>query len=216
MSTAFSLNIQIDSTGLDRINSHTQVVTIVKAFNPPSNQAVVWLTFSPLQTNSVTWSDNYLVYASTTQTMLWEIIQLGSTQAAEGGNNYTFDGSSFQNSSSGLSPNEYKVTNNDKQSTELTLGLAQAASINGNVQNPNPVNATAVPYNESTPFTPLDEVQIFVGSGMNVGLIIPSSLINPSNSGDIVVSKPLTVDFTTNTSQTIHYDDATNKFILDS
>jgi hypothetical protein len=201
----YTLAIQFDNNGLDTVNAAGQLVTIVKSVD--SGTPVAWVAFNPMEANTVTWTETYSVYASNTQIQNNAKINTLSTQTAAGGNVYTLAGGHFDNGNpnSGLPATQYGVYNNDPAFTVghvqmITSGLYQGAVVNGQ-STQSPLNAAAVPYLENGYYTPIEIVQVFVSSIQNNGLVISE-----------VISNALTVDLTSQVSQTIHYNDASNQF----
>jgi hypothetical protein len=199
---SYSLVIQISNAGLKTIQDASQQVALVKA--TASALPVVWVAFDPESDNTITWEENYFVYASTTHIDAGATIATMSTEPAQGGNTYMFQGGDFPSYKGGLPLTQYGVFNNDTrpQFKEITAGLAQVAQGVGEGQ-PTPLNATIVPFNETGLYTPIEKVQVFAEASMNNGLVLSQ-----------VDGSALLVDFTTDPSQVIHYDDASNTFAL--
>src|SRR5262245_57303979 len=107
----YQLTIQFDSQGLATLNEAGQLVTIVKSVS--TGTPVAWVAFDPMESNTVTWTEQYSVYASTTQIQDGAQIITQSTQAAVGGNTYTLSGGQFDNGKPGLPATTYGVLNND-------------------------------------------------------------------------------------------------------
>lgn len=199
----YSLTIQFDNGGLQALNAAGQLVTLVKSV--PDGSPVAWVSFEPMENNTITWTDSYSVYASTTKVESGVQITTQSTQPAEGGNTYTFAGGQFNQGTKGLSPTQYAVRNNDPKFqiagiTMVTSGLYQGAVVNGQ-STKSPLNAVGVLYANTATFTPVEKVQVFASYYQNNGLVISR-----------VVDEALLVDLTDQTTQTIHYNDATNQF----
>ncbi|MGH3680224.1 MAG: hypothetical protein ACRDT2_08230 [Natronosporangium sp.] len=202
MST-YELTIQFDNQGLATINAASQLVTLVKSVG--NGRPVAWVAFHPMESNQVTWTETYSVYSSTTQIQDGAQIQTQSTQPAVGGNTYTFAAGQFGIGQANLPAASYGVTDNDPNFEVdgvqmITSGLYQGAVVNGQATQ-SPLNAVAVPYLETGQFTPVEVVQVFASSYQSNGLVISA-----------VSSQALTVDFTSQLTQTIHYNDATNQF----
>jgi hypothetical protein len=201
--STYELTIQFDSQGLKTINAADQLVTMVKSVG--NGRPVAWVAFHPMQTNVVTWTEAYSVYSSTSQIQDGAKIFTQSTQPAVGGNTYTLAAGQFDNGKPGLPAANYGVSNQDPNFQidgvqMITSGLYQGAVVNGQ-STASPLNAVAVPYLETGQFTPIEKVQVFASSYQNNGLVISA-----------VSSLALTVDFTGQLTQTIHYNDATNQF----
>jgi hypothetical protein len=201
----YELEIQFDDAGLKAINAAEQLVTLVKSAG--AGRPVAWVSFHPMEANKIIWEETYSVYASTTQIQDGAQITTQSTRAAVGGNTYTLSEGTFDNGAPGLPAASYGVNNHDPNfmidGVEMfTSGLYQGAQVNGQ-PTASPLNAVAIPYLESGTFTPIEKVQVFASSYQDNGIVISA-----------VSSLALMVDLTKQTSQVIHYNDATNQFAL--
>lgn len=201
--TQYTLNIQFDDQGLKQVNAAQQKVTIVKQV--PNGSPVAWVLFEPEETNVITWEEIYSVYASATNIQNGATIVTSSTAPASGGNTYTFKASQFGAGVPGINATDMAVYNQDAAITidgveEITSGLYQGATVNGGAS-ASPLNAVPVLYNETATFTPIETIQVFLSNYENNGLVITD-----------VISNDLIVTYTTNPSQSIYFDDATNTF----
>lgn len=179
-----SLEIQIDSAGLSEIYGASQSVTlalkvgqIVDAVASPKASAggagqliVAWLAFAPLQTNTVTWNEQYYCFATATPLTMGEVIKMNSQSAApmQPGAIYTFANGQF--SSHPASGSAYVVYN--AMAGGYGFGLAQQATVNGAPAFA-PTSAVPVLSNEAAYFTPADQISIFLSSASNNGTLIP-------------------------------------------
>lgn len=199
----YSLEIQFDDAGLKTLELADQYVTLVKSTG--RGRPVAWVSFRPMQHNLVNWTEEYSVYASTTQIQEGAQIFTQSTRPAVGGHTYALQGGRFHDGAPGLPATNYGVHNVDPHFTirdvpMVTSGLYQGAVVNGSTT-ASPLNAIAVPYFETAVFTPVERVQIFASSYQDNGLVISR-----------VSSLALTVDLTTHPSQVVHYATGTNQF----
>ncbi len=203
----YELDIAVDDTGLTQIAAAGQQVTIVKQV--PGGELVAWILFTPLESNSITWTETYSVYASATNIEDGATIVTESTAPAAGGSTYSFESGQFAAEVPGISDSDYAVVDNDADIVingveMITSGLYQGAVVNGNSSS-SPLNAVPVLYNETATFTPIETIQIFLSSYDNNGMVISE-----------VASDALTVTYTTDLVQQIYFDDATNTFQMGS
>lgn len=203
--TQYSLAIKFDNAGLAALHAAGQLVTLVKSVQGGS--PVAWVSFKPMESNTVTWTESYSVYASSTLVEDGAQISTQSTQPANGGNTYKFDSGIFSSGTPGLPPTQYGVQNADPDfkigsTAMVTSGLYQGAVVNGQ-STKSPLNAVGVLYSETGKFTPVEKVQVFASNYQNNGLVISQ-----------VSSEALLVDLTNQADQTIHYNDATNQFAM--
>lgn len=202
----YQLNISIDNSALNAIYNAGQAVTLVKSVvaDPlvSGNLPVAWLEFQPLQENSITWIENYDIYATTSILQSGATIKMTSvtTTPVQPGWIYTFENAQF-NGSAGGGSGTFNLEN-DMQGS-FNFGLAQQATVN-NVTTFAPLNAMPVLFNEQASFTPEETVSIFLSSYVNNGVVISQ-----------VASNALVVTLTSQTpTANIGFNDASNTFYL--
>lgn len=202
----YQLNIAIDSQGLSNIYAAGQAITIVKSVvsNPlaSGNLPVAWLNFQPLEQNSVTWIENYNIYATSTQLNAGAtIVQTSVTGApVQTGWTYTFAQGQFTGAQGG-STGTFNMAN--QQGGMFNFGLSQQAIVN-NVPVMAPLNAIPVLNNESATFTPKETVSIFLSNSVNNGVVLSQ-----------VASNALAVTLTSqNATANIGFNDGKNSFYL--
>jgi len=220
-----SLTIQIDTPGRTKLQELGQKVAIVKSFLDAPKYPVVCIVFQPFGPNNVVkFISDYYVYASGLQFSPGKTVVMNESQLVSGGSTYTFTGITFDQGKTGLPPNTYGVSNQRTDKENLTIGLAQEVinEVDGDgKKHIFPINVAVVPFNETIYFKPLEEVQVFVASGMNNSEVIQSFYLQPSRSPvgvgseyQNIVGKYLAVDFSKDPSQTIYYDNVNNIFAL--
>ena len=203
----YQLQIEIDQAGVQNINSTGQSVTIVKSITSSlsgGNLPVAWLTFSPLESNIVTWQENYGLYASTTQAQAGATIAMTSQSSGtvQAGWLYTFENGIFSGATGVGST--FNVDNQDN-AYSFSFGLSQQAIVN-NVPVMAPLNCVPVPYNEDASFTPIESLSIFLSSYSNNGVVISQ-----------VAGNALAVTLTSqNPTAQIGFNDSNNTFFLNS
>ncbi|MBV8299074.1 MAG: hypothetical protein JO083_05980 [Candidatus Eremiobacteraeota bacterium] len=205
----YQLTIDIDPQGVQNIYNSGQTITIVKSVNSSplqsGNLPVAWIAFQPLETNVVTWEENYSIYATTTQLQSGATIQMSSTTSGsvQQGWLYTLAGGIFTGTTGG-GATTFNAGNAMSQHP-FSFGLAQQTFIN-NVATTAPLNAIPVLYNESVSFTPLETISLFLSSYSNNGVVISQ-----------VAGNALVVTLSSQTpSAAIGFNDATNSFFQQS
>lgn len=195
-------------------------VVIVKSFDISTDNPVVWTAFPPFgKDGEIDFTSEYYVYASTQKISQSLIVNMSVKEKASKGYLYNFNGNEFQQQTQ-LSPRVFGIENKSSNYPELTSGLAQL--VNNQVDNTStvlPINVDAVPFNMRSFFTPLAKIKVFAATGLNSSEILPPYYLTPnaqSNFNGVTVGKYLTVDFSNNTEQTIHFDSNTNEFRLGS
>lgn len=205
----YSLDIKVPSEGLTTLAAADQTVTIVKAVGGGQTVPVAWLSFNPMQKNTVTWTEIYSVYASNTQLQMGAKIDTQSTMPASSGNTYTFQGGQFGPGVDDpqLTEVDYGINHQDPHFRTcgvkmLTCGLYQGAVVNGE-NTSSPLCAVKVPYNNEAVFTPIEKVYVYTSSCQNNGQVI--SRVN---------SNALLVDLTVNPNKKVIYNPDNNEFVM--
>lgn len=200
----YQLNIAIDSIGVQQIYAANQSITIVKSVTTSpvasGNLPVAWISFQPLEHNSVTWIENYDIYATTSSLNAGAtIVQTSVTGAyVQTGWTYTLKNGVFNGATGGGAGT---FNTNNQQGGMLSFGLSQSAWVN-NVQVNAPLNAIPVLNNESASFTPEETVSIFLSNSVNNGVVLSQ-----------VASNALPVTLTSqNPTANIGFTDASNTF----
>ncbi|HMJ40706.1 MAG TPA: hypothetical protein VK522_00265 [Pseudolabrys sp.] len=202
----YQLNISIDHIGLTNIYAAGQAITVVKSVvsNPVAsgNLPVAWINFQPLEENTVSWIENYNIYATTTQLNSGAtIVQTSVTGTpVQTGWTYSFAQGQFTGAQGG-SNLTYNMLNN--QGGMYNFGLSQQAVVN-NVAVMAPLSAIPVMTNESASFTPEETVSIFLSNSVNNGVVLSQ-----------VASNALVVELSSqNASANIGFNDSNNTFYL--
>ncbi|WP_394689825.1 hypothetical protein [Hoeflea sp.] len=203
----YELDITFDQAGLDALSASGQKVTIVKQSS--GGKPTAWITFTPQLANSVTWTEQYSVYSSTTNAQAGAKIITSSEADAIGGSSYTLNTSGyFDPGVSGVvGPTQYQIINGDPDlmigtTPMVTGGLVQGASVNGTTVS-SPMCAVGILYNQTAMFTPIETILVYTSSYSDNGIVISS-----------VAGNALTVTYTTNTTAGIKYNDQNNQFIM--
>ncbi len=198
------MEIQFDNTGLSQIYAADQAVTLTRQVDRAvdavaAQPAIAWQAFAPLQMNTVSWTDQYFCFATTTPLVMGAVIKMNAQYASpmQIGSVYQFtDGQFVVHQQSGTS----YVVANAMPSGCYALGLAQYATINS-VSMLAPCCAVPVLSNETAYFNPGNLIAIFLSSSASGGTVIPP----PTNALNVVV-KP------GDTATTIAFNDQTNMF----
>ncbi len=202
----YTLNFTIDQAGVNAINGAQQFVTIVKSnlSGAPVDNPVAWLAIKPMETITVTWEEQYVIYASQTQVSNGAVITM-SSQTADviDGWLYTLSPNLTFTGAENNSPGSFEMLN--KAGVNLTGGLAQTGTINGKSVTA-PLNAVGVLNTETASFEPLETVSIFVSSYQNNGCVI----------SDVASNAYVVTLSSASPTANIGYDDTNNVFIAGS
>ncbi|KDM90239.1 hypothetical protein [Photobacterium galatheae] len=200
--SSYNLNINIDSNDVRIINQSQQKIVLVKTVGGSSGSKVAWVTFSPFEHNEVSWTEQYGVYASSTQVQNGaEIYKTSAVNPATSEVVYPFENGTFGSPQSGGQTNSYGISNQYSQG--FTFGLAQSVTANGNVYDASPLNAVPVLSKQNAIFTPVEKLEVYLQANFNNGVVISQ-----------VSSSALALDFTNNSNITIRYDATLGKFVI--
>jgi hypothetical protein len=173
-----------------------------------STPNVAWVVFRPLESNTMTWTEEYGIYASNVELKNGALLtQLSRSEfPALDGKIYEFaPNGTFGAPSAGGEAGSFSVLNSydNPPRKYLTFGLCQDATVNGELAEGNAISAATVLYQSTAVMTPYTTVYLWVQSQVR------------SNSVLTVVTSPMTkVTFGgTTTNISLAYDPATGKFI---
>jgi hypothetical protein len=202
----YQIEVNIDQQGLQSIYGANQFVTLVKSIGstPSATMPVAWLAFQPLESNTVTWVENYSLYATTTVLQSGaSIVMTSQTEGpAQVGWNYTFQNGALTGVAGGAQ-GSFNLSN--QMQGNFNFGLAQQATVN-NVTTFAPLNAVPVLYNEQASFTPQEEISIFLSAYSNNGSVI-SSIAGNALAITLSSAQP---------SATLGFNDSNNTFYLET
>ncbi|WP_167241409.1 hypothetical protein [Massilia genomosp. 1] len=125
---------------------------------------VAWQVFKPMAANSLTWEDNYGVYASSAQVQngaqLTQLTSTGIPAAME--TLYTLEAAgTISNPGAGGSANSFALLNQYQSSQGyMTVGLYQNATVNGTQILGNAVSVAPVLYQSTATMTPYTHLVI--------------------------------------------------------
>jgi len=201
----YQLNIAFDQKGLAALAAAGQSVTIVKQSS--GGKSTAWISFTPQMQNTITWTEQYSVYSSTTNAQSGAVIVTSSVATAAGGSSYTLNNAGYFDPgvSGSVGATQYQVVNNDPNlvigsTAMVTAGLAQVATVNGQAIT-SPICAAGILFNQTGLFTPIETVLVYTSSYSNNGIVISQ-----------VAGNALTVQYTTNQTASIAYNDQLNQF----
>lgn len=169
----FTLNVEFNSADLAAIKAANEQVVILKTAQITNND-VVWVAFAPFAENTVSWEDDYAVYASNQSLEQGAVVQLSATQKAKPELIYPFTAGAFgaPKKAPSIGPSTYEISNQDFDTPSLIFGLAQAAQVNGTVTKYSPLNAEVVLRGQQARFTPFDSISVLLMSKAEPGFVI--------------------------------------------
>jgi hypothetical protein len=170
---AYSLNLNIDQSDLQNLMASGSKVVIGKQIGARN---VAWIVFSPLSVNSVTWVEEYGIYASNTPLHDGATIVQMSNLPASPGTKYVLSASgTLTAQGAGAPAGSYSVSNqNYTTGSSVTCGLSQNANVNGSQLNGNAASAAAVLLQTTTVISPSPSVVVWVQAGIQSSTVVTS------------------------------------------
>jgi len=179
----YRLNVKFNENDLRTIYKANEKVVIAKHTAGNADSQVAWISFKPFMENTIDWSDEFAVYASTTDIENGASINKLSDKDAEARLLYQFKEGIFQDATpqAALGDNTYSLSNQMNDYAGLTFGLAQNVNVNGEAFVNHPINALYLPYGQSANMTPIERIDIYLNSDVEIGTIIShiSSIVLP-------------------------------------
>ena len=167
--------------------------------------AVAWQVFRPMQSNTLSWKEEYGIYASNSDIRNGEILnQFTSTPIGiETGKQYILQSNGVITTAGGGFANAFMFSNQYSGKHYITAGLYQNAIINGNNSTGNAVSATPVLMQSNAIITPNTAIHIWLQSQ-----VVSNSIVTN-------ITSPVTeLKFGGNvTDISVIYDAATGKFV---
>lgn len=163
----FSLNISISAADLSQIMMTGNSVQIYSMTETGTN--VAWLTFSPMMQNTITWTEDYQIYVSTTQVQNGAVINLMDAINANPQHQYIWTGVNFMvQPAPSLGSTQFMITNNAAMpAPHATMGLSKQGNVNGMQTGYIPVNAMTVLANNNSLTGYTTQVYVALGTGQN-------------------------------------------------
>jgi hypothetical protein len=201
----YTLDLSISAQDLETMEGAGENIVVAKPVgNPSSTPNVAWLSIKPLEGNQIVWTEEYAMYASTTQIQSGASIFQTSTTPypAEDGVCYMFDASgTFPGQATGPQPvagGSYSVLNDYTAQPSMTFGLTQSATTTSGNYHLSPLNAQAVPSLQQVVFTPFTTVWVWLEAQINSGVVITEviSKVAIVTFGGSVTTQALTYDAT--------------------
>ncbi|KDM90240.1 hypothetical protein [Photobacterium galatheae] len=135
-----------------------------------NNTYVAWSVTLPAENKVFTWEDCCELYVSPVPNDNGCVISAFSKIPCSPGLKYTSEYNGFSPQTETISSSEYGVSNRNSQA-QLTFGLFQSVSVDGNSALTSPVNAVTVPRNLNTLFSEPENVYILLASNLVSGEI---------------------------------------------
>lgn len=168
--SVYSLNLNINQSDLQNLMASGSSIVVGKQIGA---QNVAWIAFRPMSANSVTWVEEYNVYASNTQLQNGAtIVQMSNTPASPG-TTYALGDSGMFTSQGSAPGGSFGILNQTNAfGFSLTFGLSQSANVNGSQLNGNAVSAETVSFQAMTMISPSPSLVVWVQSQIQSSTVV--------------------------------------------
>jgi hypothetical protein len=165
---SYNLHTLFTEQDLQRFLASGSNVVVAKPNNGGAPN-VAWVVFRPLINNSMSWEDNYGIYASNTDLISGGVLNQMSKTAYPAVPDKVYElapTGAFVGPGSAGPAGSYTAVNayNNLPKGYLTFGLYQNAEVNGNQAVGNAVSAAPVIYNSTATITPFTTVYLWIQS----------------------------------------------------
>ncbi|MCZ4280306.1 hypothetical protein O4H49_05930 [Kiloniella laminariae] len=176
----YTLTLNVAPTDLEVINGAQQKIALAKPVGN-SKVDVIWLAFDPFESNTIQWSEEYWLYASTAAVGKSgeKITKLSEVQPgpAMNGSIYPFSNNATFGTpvkSPDVATDTFAAVNNMsyEKYPALTFGLSQSAQVNQEIQDRKPLSASSVLATQSIQITPFTHVYIWLEGHFESSTII--------------------------------------------
>lgn len=200
MTDRYTLFFEIDAENLDAMRARAARIVVAKqGFSRPAN--VAWLAWAPSRGDIVAWRETYGLYAADAVLQSGSLVEPAAiVDPALDRATYPFRGDSFGpfRPAPRLPARHYDARN--ESGGAVAFGLLQWAAVNGSAFR-SPVNVVVVPPGFTADFAPLENLSIWVASGVRGGSIVR------------VPRTATTLDFATRRTAHVRYDAAGARFV---
>ncbi|PHS76731.1 MAG: hypothetical protein COB59_10550 [Rhodospirillaceae bacterium] len=176
----YTLTLDIKPEDLEVINGAQQKIALAKPVGN-SKVDVIWVAFDPFESNTIQWSEDYWIYASTASvgTNGEKISKLSEVQPGPATDAMLYD---FTNNATFSDPTKsddvnlgtFAAKNNMSYGKykALTFGLAQSAQVNQKIQERQPISASSVLATQQIQITPFTHVYIWLEAHFESSTIV--------------------------------------------
>lgn len=201
----YCLHVRFNENDLRTIQQANQKVVIAKHTAGNAEFQVAWISFRPFMENTIEWSNDFAMYASTTEIENGATINMLSYKEVETKVQYQFKDGIFQNATpqADLDDKTYSISNQMNDYARLTFGLAQSVIVNGEAFVNLPINAFYLHYGQNVKITPTEKISVYLKADVGEGTII-----------NLITSIAMPIEYTeSEIDLTIMYDGSKCEFI---
>lgn len=196
----YTLNTMFTQEDLERFLASGSNVVVAKP-NASGVPNVAWIVYRPLLANTMTWEEQYGIYASNADIVNGATLTQMSKSSFPAVEDMIYPltpAGFFGPPTSGGDPNSFSAQNgyNNLPKGYLTMGLFQDANVNGSLVSGNAVSAAPVIYNSTATMTPYTTIYLWIQSQVlsNTVVTTVTSPMTQVTFGGTVTEVSLTYD----------------------
>ncbi|HUR79484.1 MAG TPA: hypothetical protein VM733_01870 [Thermoanaerobaculia bacterium] len=195
--TQYSLLIKFDAAGLTSVIKSGQFVTVVHSATDPGSPPVAWISFLPMEVNSVQWDSSFAVYQC--HSPIPTPIPVISPMSAHLGHTYTLGTNGLFHGTTEGPSDVATIVNGTAQA--MGVGLAVSFTMNGSLDQLEAIDVVTLQPGAQGAFAPGSIVSIFLTGSMKSGSVLSG-----------VPASALSIDSSSHPFMSVSYDDATGTF----
>lgn len=220
--TSYALTLQIDAADLPTLQQAGEQIVLVRRL-ADAGRCVAWTVIPLAPAHTVTWNDDYALYASNTPNAIGNLVTVGASTSVVWQCDYRYATTGFQGPTpdANLGAATVQLINQVPATTAASIlsGLAQSCAVDGAAAGAmQPLNAQTVPAQQIAQFTASQALWVYLASGLQTGMIVntPVTTTNMVNTRQ-VFSAPLLLQFSaTAANQTARYSSTLGSFYATS
>ncbi len=209
---SYSLTLSISQNDLTTLFNAKEQIVLVRRLTD-AGVPVAWAVIPLLQSNVVSWNDDYHLFATTTPTDVGQTLVVNSVTGVTLQSDYDYSPTGFTGPTpdGSLPPAAVQIRNAD--SNNFAFGFSQSYVRNGTSMAPVPINAQNVPARQFARFSAGQSVWVYLSSGVQSGMVV-NPPVAPSMTRQ-VFSAALLLEFGGgNISQSVSYSSELGQFVV--
>jgi len=220
--TSYALTLQIDAADLPTLQQAGEQIVLVRRL-ADAGRCVAWAVLALAPSRTVSWNDDYALYASNTPNAIGNLVNVGASTTVIWQCDYRYATTGFQGPvpDANLGTATVQLINQVPAATAPSIlsGLAQSYAVDGAAAGTaQPLNAQTLPAQQIAQFTASQSLWVYLASGLQTGMIV-STPVTTTTMVDTrqVFSAALLLQFSAAApSQTVRYSSTLGRFYATS
>ncbi|WP_386069515.1 hypothetical protein ACFJIW_04775 [Tahibacter sp. UC22_41] len=220
--TSYTLTLLIDAADLPTLQQAGEQIVLVRRL-ADAGRCVAWAVIPLAPSHTVTWNDDYALYASNTPNAIGNLVTVGASTSVVWQCDYRYATTGFQGPvpDANLGAATVQLVNQVPATTAASIlsGLAQSYAVDGAASGTaQPLNAQTLPALQIAQFTASQALWIYLASGLQTGMIVntPVTTTNMVNTRQVFSAALLLQFSATAANQTARYSSTLGSFYATS